>query len=180
MSLYNLQTNLSFLLGAGFTHPNHTTAHRTERFWIKDNFDKLSAPKVETSAQPVTFFRGIEDETGEPSLIAVQIDDEAGAPLQHHALRAADLGGTQTGHSLTSSSWSGDNTPGLVLHRIIQNCAVVADHLWKSKSRSLDDDHPQAHLMNRLIPTNAQPMAIRPEAIMSKSKRMPAPVVNPT
>jgi hypothetical protein len=30
-----------------------------------------------------------------------------------------------------------------------------------------------------MIPTNAQPVASRPEAIMSKSKRMP-PAVNPT
>jgi hypothetical protein len=40
--------------------------------------------------------------------------------------------------------------------------------------------YPQAHLTNRMIPTNAQPVASRPEAIMSKSKRMPPPAVNPT
>ena len=31
-----------------------------------------------------------------------------------------------------------------------------------------------------MIPTNAQPMASRPEAIASKIKRKPAPAVNPT
>jgi len=40
--------------------------------------------------------------------------------------------------------------------------------------------YPQAHLTNRMIPTNAQPMASRPEAIVSKSKRMPPPAANPT
>jgi hypothetical protein len=34
--------------------------------------------------------------------------------------------------------------------------------------------------MNRTKPMNAQPTASRPEAIISKSKRMPAPPVNPT
>ena len=48
------------------------------------------------------------------------------------------------------------------------------------KEYRLDGDHPQAHLTNRMIPTNAQPMANRPEPIMSKSKRMPPPAVNPT
>jgi hypothetical protein len=45
---------------------------------------------------------------------------------------------------------------------------------------SQGDDQPRAHLTNRVIPTNAQPMANRPEAIISKTKRMPAPAVNPT
>ena len=40
--------------------------------------------------------------------------------------------------------------------------------------------YPQAHLTNRMKPMNAQPMASTPEAIMIKSKRMPAPAVNPT
>ena len=52
--------------------------------------------------------------------------------------------------------------------------------LIKKEYEALGDDHPQAHLTNRMIPTNAQPMASRPEAIMSKSERMPPPAVNPT
>ena len=53
--------------------------------------------------------------------------------------------------------------------------------LIKKRVRSpRSDDDPQAHLTNRMIPTNAQPTANRPEAIMSKSERMPPPAVNPT
>ena len=35
--------------------------------------------------------------------------------------------------------------------------------------------YPQAHLTKRMKPTNAQPIANRPEAIMSKNARTPAP-----
>jgi hypothetical protein len=94
----------------------------------------VSAPKVEISAQPVTFFRGIEDETGEPFLIAVQIDDEAGGPLQYHTLRPAAFGARKAGHSCTTSPWSGDNTPGLVLLGIpddADQCSGHADHRFR-------------------------------------------------
>jgi hypothetical protein len=32
--LDNLQAEFSILLGASFSHPDHTTAYGTERFWI--------------------------------------------------------------------------------------------------------------------------------------------------
>jgi hypothetical protein len=54
---------------------------------IEDNFDYLVASQVETSAQSEPLFGGIEDDAGDPFLIAVQIDD-ARAPLQDHTFRA--------------------------------------------------------------------------------------------
>jgi hypothetical protein len=83
-----------------------------ERFWIVDNFDQLSALKAEAPAQPVALFRGIEDQTWDSFLVAIQIDDKAGAPLQQYTLRAAALGGRSAWHSFTPSFNGGDNTPG--------------------------------------------------------------------
>jgi hypothetical protein len=112
--LDGFQADFSFLLGAGFADPDHAAAHGAERVFIADKFDHLAAPKVENSAQPETFFRGIEDEAGEPLLVAVQIDDQAGAPLRHHPLRAAAFSDRKAGHSLTRWSRSSDGTPGMV------------------------------------------------------------------
>ncbi len=72
--LDGFQADFSLLLGAGFADPDHTAALGAGRLFIEDNFDQLATPKVETSAQPETFFRGIEDEAGEPLRLAVQID----------------------------------------------------------------------------------------------------------
>ena len=74
------------MLGAGSADPNHTATLGAVRLFLEDEFDHLAASKVETSAQPETFFRGIEDEAGESLRLAVQIDDYTGAPFQHHPL----------------------------------------------------------------------------------------------
>jgi hypothetical protein len=99
--LDGLQADFSFLLGAGFADPDHAAALGAGRLFIEDKFDHLAAPKLETSAQPETFFRGIEDEAGEPLRLAVQIDDQTGAPLRHHTLRAAGLGERRARHFFT-------------------------------------------------------------------------------
>jgi len=54
--------------------------------FIEDKFNNLAAPQWEISAQAETFLRRIEDEAREPPLIAVQIDDQASAPLRHHPI----------------------------------------------------------------------------------------------
>ncbi|HET8921916.1 MAG TPA: hypothetical protein VFN26_02850, partial [Candidatus Acidoferrum sp.] len=74
----------------------------------------LAAPKVETSTQPETFFRGIEDEAGEPLGLPVQIDDQAGAPLRRNTLRAAGFGDREAGQFFNHWSTNSDGTPGLV------------------------------------------------------------------
>jgi hypothetical protein len=51
--------------------PTQTTLQGTERVFIEDDFDYLTAPNLEITAQPKTFFRGIEDEAGESLLVAV-------------------------------------------------------------------------------------------------------------
>ena len=79
--LDGFQADFSFLLGAAFANPDHAATRGAKRVFIGDKFDHLAALKVENSPQPETFFRGIEDEAGEPLLVAVQIDDQAGAPL---------------------------------------------------------------------------------------------------
>ena len=79
--LEDFQANFSFLLGAAFANPDHAATLGAERVLVEDKFDRLAAPKMENPAQPETFFRGIEDEAGESLLVAVQIDDQAGAPL---------------------------------------------------------------------------------------------------
>ena len=112
--LNGFQADFSLLLGAGFADPDHAAALGAGRLFIEDKFDHLAAPKVENSAQPETFFRGIEEEAREPSLVAVQIDDQAGAPLRNHPLRVAGLGNREAGHSFTPWSGSRYGTPGLV------------------------------------------------------------------
>ena len=77
--LDGFQTDFSFLLGAGFADPDHAAAQGVAWVLVQDDFDYLPAPKAETTAQPETLFRGIEDEAGEPFLVAVQIDDQTGA-----------------------------------------------------------------------------------------------------
>jgi hypothetical protein len=97
--LDGFQADFSFLVGVGFADPDRAAAHGAERVFIEDKFYRLAAPKVETSAQRETFFRGIEDEAGEPPLVAIQIDDQAGSTLQHHTLRAAGFWDRKAGHS---------------------------------------------------------------------------------
>jgi hypothetical protein len=104
MTLNGLQADFSLLLGACFADPDHAAALRAGRFLIDGKFDHLASPEVETSAQPETFFRGIEDETGESLRLTVQIDDQAGAPLRHHTLRATAFGGRKAGHFFTPLS----------------------------------------------------------------------------
>lgn len=94
--------DFSLLLGAGSADPDHGAAPEVGRVVFEDNFDQLAAPKVETSAQPETFLRGIEDQTGEPLRLAVWIDDQAGALLRHRALRATAFAEREGTHSFIS------------------------------------------------------------------------------
>lgn len=103
--LAGFQTDFVFLLGASFADPDHAAALKDGRVFIDDKLDHLAAPEVETSAQPITFFRGIEDETGEPLQVAAQIDDQAGGLLRHQPLRAAALGDREAGHFFTPGVW---------------------------------------------------------------------------
>lgn len=73
--LARFQADFSFLLGAGFADPDHTAALGAGRLFIEDKFDHLATLKVETSAQPETFFRGIEDQAGVSLRLAIKIDD---------------------------------------------------------------------------------------------------------
>jgi hypothetical protein len=98
--LDGFEADFSFMLRAGFADPDHAAALGGGHVFIEDKFDHLASPEVETSAQPETFFRGIEDEAKEPLRLTVQIDDQAGAPLQHHTLRAAGFADKKAGHSL--------------------------------------------------------------------------------
>ena len=78
------QADFSLLPGASFADPDHAASLGVGHLVVEDKFDHLAPPnKVETSAQPEAFFRGIEDEAGESLRVAVQIDDQAGAPLRH-------------------------------------------------------------------------------------------------
>ena len=112
--LQGFQADFSILLGASFADPDHAAALRAGHLFVEDKFDHLAAPKVETSAQPEAFFRGIEDEAREPLWLTVQIDDQAGAPLRHQTLRAAGFGDLKAGHSFNHGSTGSDGTPGLV------------------------------------------------------------------
>ncbi len=112
--LDGFQGGFSFMLGAGFVDLDHAAAPGGGHVFIEDKFDHLAPPEVETSAQPETFFRGIEGEAGEPVRLTVQIDDQAGPPLQHHTLRAAGFADRKAGHSLNHWSTSNDSTLGLV------------------------------------------------------------------
>ncbi len=73
--LNGLQADFSLLLGADFADPDNAAAFGGGCLFIEDKFHHLAAPKGETSAQPETFFRGIEDEAGESLRLAVQIND---------------------------------------------------------------------------------------------------------
>jgi hypothetical protein len=99
--LHCFKADFSFPLGAWFADPDHPTALGAGHVFIEDKLDHLAAPKIETSTQPETFSRRINDEAGESLRLAVQIDDQAGAPLRRHARRAAALGAWQAGHSFT-------------------------------------------------------------------------------
>ena len=84
------QADFSLLLGTGFADPDHAASLGVGHLFVDDKFDHLAAPnKVETSAQPEAFFGGIEDEARESLRLAVQTDDQAGAPLRHRSRRAA-------------------------------------------------------------------------------------------
>jgi hypothetical protein len=90
--LHGFQADFSLLLGASFADPDHAAALRAEGVLIEDKFDRLAAPKMETTPQSKTFFRGIQEKAGESPLIAIQIDNQAAAPLRHHPRRAAAFG----------------------------------------------------------------------------------------
>jgi hypothetical protein len=112
--LGGFQPDFSRLLGAGFANPDHAAALGFEGLLIEDKFDPLPAPKVETSTQSEAFFRGIEDEAREYLRLAIQIDDQAGAPLQNNTLRAAGFGERKAGHSFNHWSTGSDGTPRIV------------------------------------------------------------------
>jgi hypothetical protein len=59
--LDGFQANFSLPLGAIFADPDHAATLRARRFFIEGKFDHLATPKVETTAQPEAFFRGIKD-----------------------------------------------------------------------------------------------------------------------
>jgi len=73
--LDGFQADFSLLVGTGSADPDHTAALGAGRLFIEDNFDHLAAPKFETSAQPETFYRGVEDKAGESRWFAIQVDD---------------------------------------------------------------------------------------------------------
>jgi hypothetical protein len=112
--LDDFQADFSLLLCASFADPGHAASFGAGRFFVEDQFDYLAASKVETSAQAETLFRGIEDKAWEPRRLAVQVDDQAGASLRHHTLRAAGFEAGKAGHSFTHWSTASDGTPGLV------------------------------------------------------------------
>jgi len=72
--LDGFQADFSLLLGAGSADPDHTAALGAGRLFIEDNFDHLAALKFNTSAQPETFYRGVEDKAGKSLRLAIQID----------------------------------------------------------------------------------------------------------
>ena len=112
------ESDFSILLGAGFADPDYTTAHGGKRVFIEDKFYGLAAPKVKTSAQPETLFRGIEDEAGEPLLVAVQINDQAGAPLRQHTLHEAGFADRKAVHSFNHWSRSSDGRRAIVSFKL--------------------------------------------------------------
>jgi hypothetical protein len=81
--LEGFQAELSFTLGAGFADPDHLAALGGGHIFSEDKFDHLAAPKIETSSEPETFFRRIDDEAGESLRVAVQIDDQTGGSLRY-------------------------------------------------------------------------------------------------
>jgi hypothetical protein len=115
--LDGFQADFAFLLGAGFADPDNSAALGAGHVFIDDKFDHLASPKTGTSAQPETSFRWIDDQARESLGIAVQIDDQAGAPLRDHPRRAATLGDRKAGHSLTRCSETSDWTVRFHLKR---------------------------------------------------------------
>ena len=52
--LEGFQTDFSLLPGTRFANPDHAAALGAKALIIEDEFDYLTAPKFETSAQPET------------------------------------------------------------------------------------------------------------------------------
>lgn len=96
--LNGFQANLAFPPGAGSAGPDHATAHGMERVLVQDDFDNLAAPEVEIAAQPESIFGGIENQAGQPFLLAVEVDDQTGTRFGKDALGAPALGNGKTGH----------------------------------------------------------------------------------
>src|SRR5260370_7200580 len=69
-----------------------------ERVLVQDDFDNLAAPEVEIAAQPESIFGGIENQAGQPFLVAVEVDDQTGTRFGKDALGAPALGNGKTGH----------------------------------------------------------------------------------
>ena len=99
--LDDFQADFAFLPGTCFTDPDHPAPLGVGQVFIKDKFELLAALKIETSAQPETLSRRIEDQTWDSLRVTVQIDDQAGAPLRNHAHRAAAFRDWKAGHSST-------------------------------------------------------------------------------
>ena len=80
------------MLGASFADPDHAAAHGVQRVLVQDYFDNLSPPQMEPAPHPEPVFRGIENKTGQPFLISVEVDYQTGARrFGEDALGAADL-----------------------------------------------------------------------------------------
>lgn len=90
-SLYGLQANFAFLLGACFADPDYVAAHGGERVLIQDDFDYLTAPQSETSAHPEPIVRRIKHK----ARLSFQIEDQAGTPFAQASFRVATF---ENGH----------------------------------------------------------------------------------
>jgi hypothetical protein len=71
--LDGFQADFSLLLGARFANPDDAAALGAGGLLIEDKFDHFAAPKVETTAQPEFFFRGIQDEAWESLRLASRL-----------------------------------------------------------------------------------------------------------
>ncbi len=95
--LHGFHAGFAFLLCAGPADPYHVAAHGAEGFVIEDEFDNLPASQAESPVQPEPAIRGIHDQAGNPFLVPVQIDDQAGALLRRDPLESAAFGNAGRG-----------------------------------------------------------------------------------
>src|SRR5579864_8483669 len=99
-----LHADLALLLGAGSADPHYGATQRAVGVVFEDQFDGLTTLQVKGPVQAEAVVGGIHHQAGNPLLVSIEVNDQAGALLCGGALGMAALGDGRGGHLASISS----------------------------------------------------------------------------
>jgi hypothetical protein len=96
--LHSLYADFALLLRADLANPYHLAPEGAQRVLIQDQFKGLPWPKPAIHAESETNPCRVDYETRHPSLVSMEIEDQAGALLRDNPFVSAAFGNRRGGH----------------------------------------------------------------------------------